>query len=208
MKGEEDMAAKKAALLEKRLRREREAQERKQQQELDQEQKKEAARSDSFTYCAFVTFTAVPRFNPIQNLDFFFLSFRLKAEAEQQKKDEEKARREYIRNEYLRKKQLKLMVDMDEVIKPRSGSLKKKPRPKSIHRDVMEPPTPLVKATGEQHAVASRDTHSRQQQPLIHDLSCRCPAGVRPRGFSVSSVSLASLNLADNDQRNNRKSNR
>lgn len=107
-------------------------------------------------------------FNPIQNLDFFFVAFRLKAEAEQQKKDEEKARREYIRNEYLRKKQLKLMVDMDEVIKPRSGSLKKKPRPKSIHRDVMEPPAPLVKATGERRAVMSRDTQSRPQQPLIH----------------------------------------
>ncbi|XP_076600537.1 calmodulin-regulated spectrin-associated protein 2 isoform X2 [Chaetodon auriga] len=106
---------------------------------------------------------------------------RLKAEEEQQKKDDEKARREYIRNEYLRKKQLKLMVDMDEVIKPRSGSLKKKPRPKSIHRDVMESSTPPVRATG-----------------------------VRPRGFSVSSVSLASLNLADNDrdQPNNRKNNR
>lgn len=90
----------------------------------------------------------------------------MKAEAEQQKKDDEKARREYIRNEYLRKKQLKLMVDMDEVIKPRSGSLKKKPRPKSIHRDVMEPPTPPVKATGEQHAVISRN--GRQQRPLIH----------------------------------------
>lgn len=38
------MAAKKAALLEKRLRREKEAQERRQQQELDQEQKREAAR--------------------------------------------------------------------------------------------------------------------------------------------------------------------
>ncbi|XP_030258077.1 calmodulin-regulated spectrin-associated protein 2 isoform X1 [Sparus aurata] len=106
---------------------------------------------------------------------------RLKAEEEQQKKDEEKARRDYIRNEYLRKKQLKLMVDMDEVIKPRSGSLKKKPRPKSIHRDVMESSTPPVRASG-----------------------------VRPRGFSVSSVSLASLNLADHDreQPNNKKNNR
>ncbi|XP_049453884.1 calmodulin-regulated spectrin-associated protein 2 isoform X1 [Epinephelus fuscoguttatus] len=106
---------------------------------------------------------------------------RLKAEEEQQKKDDEKARREYIKHEYLRRKQLKLMDDMDEVIKPRSGSLKKKPRPKSIHRDVMESSTPPVKATG-----------------------------VRPRGFSVSSVSLASLNLADNDrdQPNNKKNNR
>uniref|UniRef100_A0A3B5LJB5 Calmodulin regulated spectrin-associated protein family, member 2b n=1 Tax=Xiphophorus couchianus TaxID=32473 RepID=A0A3B5LJB5_9TELE len=106
---------------------------------------------------------------------------RLKAEEEQQKKDEEKARREYIKYEYLRRKQLKLMEDMDEVIKPRSGSLKKKQRPKSIHRDIMESSTPPVRTTG-----------------------------VRPRGFSVSSVSLASLNLADNnrDQPDNRKNNR
>lgn len=76
---------------------------------------------------------------------------RLKAEEEQQKKEDEKARREYIRNEYLRKKQLKLMEDMEEVIKPRSGSLKKKPRPKSIHRDVADSPTPPVRAAGEQH---------------------------------------------------------
>lgn len=36
------------------------------------------------------------------------------------------------------------------------------------------------------------------------------PVGVRPRGYSVSSVSLASLNLADNDRDlpNNRKNNR
>lgn len=103
---------------------------------------------------------------------------RLKAEEEQQKKIEEKARREYIKHEYLRRKQLKLMEDMDEVIKPRSGSLKKKPRPKSIHRDVLEAP---ARATG-----------------------------VRPRGYSVSSVSLASLNLADNDsnQLDNKKSSR
>lgn len=140
------------------------------------------------------------------------LSSRLKAEAEQQKKDEEKARRDYIRNEYLRKKQLKLMVDMDEVIKPRSGSLKKKPRPKSIHRDVMEPSTPPVRATGEQHTIISTNTHyqcvAATDPCLIYaDL---CVAGVRPRGFSVSSVSLASLNLADNDrdQPNNRKNNR
>lgn len=105
---------------------------------------------------------------------------RLKADEEQQKKAEEKARRDYIKNEYMRKKQLKLMDDMDEVIKPRSGSLKKKPRPKSIHRDVLETSMP------------TRTT------------------GVRPRGYSVSSVSLASLNLADNDsnQPKNKKNNR
>ena len=85
----------------------------------------------------------------VQSYDKCLCCSRLKAEEEQQKKDDEKARREYIRNEYLRKKQLKLMVDMDEVIKPRSGSLKKKPRPKSIHRDVMESSTPPVRAAGE-----------------------------------------------------------
>ncbi|XP_037538210.1 calmodulin-regulated spectrin-associated protein 2 [Nematolebias whitei] len=105
---------------------------------------------------------------------------RLKAEEELQKKEEEKARREYIKNEYMRRKQLKLMEEMDEVIKPRTGSLKKKPRPKSIHRDVVES-TPLARMTG-----------------------------VRPRGFSVSSVSLASLNLPNNDrdQPDNKKNNR
>ncbi|KAG7258981.1 hypothetical protein CRUP_029663, partial [Coryphaenoides rupestris] len=103
---------------------------------------------------------------------------RLKAEEEEQRRDGEKARRDYIKNEYLRRKQLKLMEDMNDVIKPRSGSLKKKPRPKSIHRDVVESPKPPVRATG-----------------------------VRPRGYSVSSVSLASLNLADNNgnQSDNRR---
>lgn len=50
VKGEEDMAAKKAALLEKRLQREAEAQERRQQQEQDQEQKREAARCVKYLY--------------------------------------------------------------------------------------------------------------------------------------------------------------
>ncbi|KAG7249594.1 hypothetical protein CRUP_019516, partial [Coryphaenoides rupestris] len=104
--------------------------------------------------------------------------FFFKAEEEEQRRDGEKARRDYIKNEYLRRKQLKLMEDMNDVIKPRSGSLKKKPRPKSIHRDVVESPKPPVRATG-----------------------------VRPRGYSVSSVSLASLNLADNNgnQSDNRR---
>lgn len=45
----------------------------------------------------------------------------------------------------MRRKQLKLMEDMDTVIKPRSLSIKqKKPRPKSIHRDHIESPkTPV-----------------------------------------------------------------
>lgn len=74
----------------------------------------------------------------------------MKAEEEQQKKDDEKEMREYIKHEYMRRKQLKLMDDMNDVIKHRSGSLKKKPRPKSIHRDVMESSTPPVRASGGQ----------------------------------------------------------
>lgn len=134
-KGEEDMAVKRAALLEKRVRREKETQEKKQQQELEQEQRKEEA--------------------------------RLKAEEEQQKREDDKQRKDYIKNEYMRRKHLKQVEDMD--VRPRHGSLKKKPRPKSMHRDVMESPKPPARATG-----------------------------TRPRGFSVSSMSLASLNL-DND---------
>ncbi|XP_053342304.1 calmodulin-regulated spectrin-associated protein 2 isoform X2 [Clarias gariepinus] len=97
---------------------------------------------------------------------------RLKAEEDRQKKEEEKARRDYIKNEYLRRRQLKLMEDMDSVIKPNVSSTKlKKPRPKSMHRDIMESPKPPAQTY----------------------------TGSRPRGYSVSSISLASLNLADNE---------
>ncbi|XP_047666014.1 calmodulin-regulated spectrin-associated protein 2a isoform X4 [Tachysurus fulvidraco] len=140
MKGENSMALKRAALLEKRQRREREHQQRKQQLETEIEQKKEEA--------------------------------RLKAEEDRMKKEEEKARREFIKQEYLRRKQLKLMEDMDMLVKSRPATAKqRKPRPKSIHRDVIESPKTPVRAT----------------------------AGSRPRVFSVSSISLASLNLGDND---------
>ncbi|XP_041126117.1 calmodulin-regulated spectrin-associated protein 2-like isoform X2 [Polyodon spathula] len=97
---------------------------------------------------------------------------RIKVEEERQKKEDEKARREYIKQEFLRRKQLKLIEDMDTMIKPRPASAKqKRQRPKSVHRDIMESPRTPVRAT----------------------------AGSRPRVFSVSSLSLASLNLADNE---------
>lgn len=73
---------------------------------------------------------------------------RLKAEEERLKKEEEKARREFIKQEYLRRKQLKLMEDMDMLVKTRPATAKqKKPRPKSIHRDVIESPKTPVRAT-------------------------------------------------------------
>lgn len=110
---------------------------------------------------------------------------RLKAEEEQQKKDDEKARREYIKNEYLRRKQLKLMEDMDEVIKPRSGSLKKKPRPKSIHRDVMESSTPSVKASGQQHT-----SHMYKHTCTAVDLCLTCRLFSCCRGASSRLLSV------------------
>ncbi|XP_041647180.1 calmodulin-regulated spectrin-associated protein 2a isoform X3 [Cheilinus undulatus] len=140
-KAEENMAQKRAALLEKRMRREKETQQRKMQQEAELEQKKEEA--------------------------------RLKAEEERIRKEEDKARREFIKQEYLRRKQLKLMEDMDTIIKsrPATGAKQRRGRPKSIHRDSVDSPkTPVRAATG-----------SRQ------------------RVFSVSSLSLASLNLGDSD---------
>lgn len=85
----------------------------------------------------------------------FFLPFvhrnRLKAEEERIRKEEDKARREFIKQEYLRRKQLKLMEDMDTIIKPRpaSGAKPRRGRPKSIHRDSMDSPkTPVRAATG------------------------------------------------------------
>uniref|UniRef100_A0A3Q1IIM5 Calmodulin regulated spectrin-associated protein family, member 2a n=1 Tax=Anabas testudineus TaxID=64144 RepID=A0A3Q1IIM5_ANATE len=132
-KAEENMAQKRAALLEKRLRREKESQQRKMQLEAELDQKKEEA--------------------------------RLKAEEERIRKEEDKARREFIKQEYLRRKQLKLMEDMDTIIKPRpaSGAKPRRGRPKSIHRDSMDSPKTPVRAA------------------------------------TVSSLSLASLNLGDSD---------
>ncbi|KAM3619282.1 uncharacterized protein V6R79_005483 [Siganus canaliculatus] len=132
-KAEENMAQKRAALLEKRMRREKESQQKKVQLEAELEQKKEEA--------------------------------RLKAEEERIRKEEDKARREFIKQEYLRRKQLKLMEDMDTVIKPRpaTGSKQRRSRPKSIHRDSMDSPKTPVRAA------------------------------------TVSSLSLASLNMGDND---------
>uniref|UniRef100_A0A4W6D718 Calmodulin regulated spectrin-associated protein family, member 2a n=1 Tax=Lates calcarifer TaxID=8187 RepID=A0A4W6D718_LATCA len=132
-KAEENMAQKRAALLEKRMRREKESQQRKMQLEAELEQKKEEA--------------------------------RLKAEEERLRKEEDKARKEFIKQEYLRRKQLKLMEDMDTVIKPRpaGGAKQRRGRPKSIHRDSMDSPKTPVRAA------------------------------------TVSSLSLASLNLGDSD---------
>ncbi|KAL1023326.1 hypothetical protein UPYG_G00039280 [Umbra pygmaea] len=138
-KGEDDMVQKWAALLEKRLMREKETQQRKMQLEAELERKKEEA--------------------------------RVKSEEERLRREEEKARREFIKQEYLRRKQLKLMEDMDSVIKPRpAGTKQRRARPKSVHRDSVE--------------------------------SLRTPAraaGSRPGVFSVSSLSLASLNLGDSE---------
>ncbi|KAM7013203.1 calmodulin-regulated spectrin-associated protein 2a [Tautogolabrus adspersus] len=132
-KAEQSMAQKRAALLEKRMRREKETQQRKVQLEAELEQKKEEA--------------------------------RLKAEEERIRKEEDKARKEFIKQEYLRRKQLKLMEDMDTVIKPRpaTGARQRRGRPKSIHRDSMDSPKTPVRAA------------------------------------TVSSLSLASLNLGDSD---------
>ena len=76
-------------------------------------------------------------------------------EEERQKKEDERARREFIRQEYLRRKQLKLMEDMDAVLKPRPQvARQKKQRPKSIHRDHLESPkTPVKGPPGNGHVV-------------------------------------------------------
>ncbi|XP_069823591.1 calmodulin-regulated spectrin-associated protein 2 [Dendropsophus ebraccatus] len=86
---------------------------------------------------------------------------RRKSEEERNKKEDEKARREFIKQEYLRRKQLKLMEDMDSVIKPRSNlNRSKKARPKSIHRDhhVELPRTPTGAPPASSFSLASLNT--------------------------------------------------
>ncbi|ELK19090.1 Calmodulin-regulated spectrin-associated protein 2 [Pteropus alecto] len=127
-KAEDDMAVKRAALLEKRQLREKEAQLRKQRLEAELEHKKEETRR--------------------------------KTEEERQRKEDERARREFIRQEHMRRKQLKLMEDMDTVLKPRPQAAKqKKQRPKSIHRDHVESPkTPVRGPPASSLSLASLDT--------------------------------------------------
>lgn len=76
--------------------------------------------------------------------------FRVKAEEEHLRKEEEKARREFIKQEYMRRKQLKLMEDMDMVMKQQrpSGAKHRRARPKSIHRDSMDSPRTPARAAG------------------------------------------------------------
>uniref|UniRef100_A0A673ZL13 Calmodulin regulated spectrin-associated protein family, member 2a n=1 Tax=Salmo trutta TaxID=8032 RepID=A0A673ZL13_SALTR len=139
-KGENNMAQKRAALVEKRLRREKETQQKKLQQEAELEQKKEEA--------------------------------RVKAEEENLRKEEEKARREFIKQEYMRRKQLKLMEDMDTVMKPRlAGSKQRRARPKSIHRDSMDSPRTPARAAVSSLSLASLNlgdsdsVHSEKRTP-------------------------------------------
>ncbi|XP_032883775.1 calmodulin-regulated spectrin-associated protein 2 isoform X2 [Amblyraja radiata] len=123
----EQIAMKRAALLEKRVRREKENQIKQQQLEAEMEERKEEA--------------------------------RLKAEEERQKKEEERSRREFIKQEFLRKKQLKLMKDMDNVIKPRPTSLKlKKARPRSFREDLSSPRTPVRSSAVSCLSLASLNT--------------------------------------------------
>uniref|UniRef100_A0A096M2T7 Calmodulin regulated spectrin-associated protein family, member 2a n=1 Tax=Poecilia formosa TaxID=48698 RepID=A0A096M2T7_POEFO len=162
-KAEENMAQRRAALLEKRMRREKESQMRKMELEAELEQKKEGARYANLQ----LSFVKIK--SQYKNKKFPEYT-KLKAEEERVKKEEEKARKEFIKQEYLRRKQLKLMEDMDTIIKPRPAK-QKRGRPKSIHRDSMDSPKTPVRA----------------------------PTGSRQRFFSVSSLSLASLTLGDSD---------
>ncbi|XP_030228583.1 calmodulin-regulated spectrin-associated protein 2a [Gadus morhua] len=150
-KGEDNMAQKRAALLEKRMRREKESQMKKVQQEADLEQKKEEA--------------------------------RLKAEEERLRKEEDKARKEFIKQEHLRRKQLKLMEDMDQVIKPRPSSLgrQRRSRPKSIHRESHDSPRTPVRAAVSSLSLASLS---------LGDADSSQPDKRGPRSVSLASGSL------------------
>lgn len=99
------------------------------------------------------------------------------------KKEEEKARREFIKLEYMRRKQLKLMKDMDTLVKPKPAGVKqRKMRPKSIHRDVLESPrTPVRGPAGNGR---TRPTGKAQNCMLCATLSLLLCCSLHPSIFS------------------------
>ncbi|XP_020335747.2 calmodulin-regulated spectrin-associated protein 2 [Oncorhynchus kisutch] len=152
--GEDNMAQKRAALLEKRLKRDKETQQKKLQQEAELERKKEES--------------------------------RVKAEEEHARKEDEKSRRELIKQEYLRRKQLKLMEDMDTVMKPQRppGAKHRRARPRSIHRDSMD----------------SSRSPARAAVPSLSLASLNLGDNLSLASLNLGdSLSLASLNLGDSD---------
>ncbi|KAL1765127.1 calmodulin-regulated spectrin-associated protein 2 isoform X2 [Sigmodon hispidus] len=84
-----------------------------------------------------------------------------KTEEERQKKEHEQTRREFIKQEYMRWKQLKLMEDIDAIIKPHPQEAKQ--RPKSIHRGHTESPkTPIKGPPVSRLSVALRNTGDKE----------------------------------------------
>ncbi|XP_031755185.1 calmodulin-regulated spectrin-associated protein 3 isoform X2 [Xenopus tropicalis] len=105
---EDEMAQRRAALLEKQQKRTEEAKKRKQWQEEEKEKKEEASRQQQ------------------------------QQEEQKRKEEEVVARRgDFTRKEYERRLQLKIMEDLDKVLrqKPMTVRAVKKPRPKTVFRD-------------------------------------------------------------------------
>ncbi|KAG9488662.1 hypothetical protein GDO78_004943 [Eleutherodactylus coqui] len=104
---EDEMAQRRAALLEKQQKRVEEARKRKQWQDEEKDKKEEASRQQQ--------------------------------QEEQQRKDEEAVHRrgDFTRQEYQRRHQLKIMEDLDKVLrqKPMTVRAVKKPRPKTVFHD-------------------------------------------------------------------------
>ncbi|XP_066449446.1 calmodulin-regulated spectrin-associated protein 3 [Eleutherodactylus coqui] len=105
---EDEMAQRRAALLEKQQKRVEEARKRKQWQDEEKDKKEEASRQQQ-------------------------------QQEEQQRKDEEAVHRrgDFTRQEYQRRHQLKIMEDLDKVLrqKPMTVRAVKKPRPKTVFHD-------------------------------------------------------------------------
>lgn len=126
--------------------------------------------------------------------------FRLKADEERVRKEEDKARKEFIKQEYLRRKQLKLMKDMDTIIKPRAagGAKQRRTRPKSIHRDSIDSPkTPVRAATGN-HGDCCHSWKSHCQITVLHLLSPVASSNIsfsRFRAIYSKNVQILSLLL-------------
>ncbi|XP_069622942.1 calmodulin-regulated spectrin-associated protein 3 isoform X1 [Ranitomeya imitator] len=170
---EDEMAQRRAALLEKQQKRVEEARKRKQWQEDEKEKKEEASRQQQ--------------------------------QEELQRKEEEAVHRrgDFTRQEYQRRHQLKIMEDLDKVLrqKPMTVRAVKKPRPKTVfHDDSVISRSPVRGLLGSKlskvysQSTMSLSTVGNDNGSGLYKKSPRSPRAVSPSGLMSPNRGLFTQN--------------
>ncbi|XP_073510017.1 calmodulin-regulated spectrin-associated protein 3 isoform X3 [Phyllobates terribilis] len=170
---EDEMAQRRAALLEKQQKRVEEARKRKQWQDEEKEKKEEASRQQQ--------------------------------QEEQQRKEEEAVHRrgDFTRQEYQRRHQLKIMEDLDKVLrqKPMTVRAVKKPRPKTVfHDDSVISRSPVRGLLGSKlskvysQSTMSLSTVGNDNGSGLYKKSPRSPRAVSPSGLMSPNRGLFTQN--------------